>query len=205
MKSESLLGTALALALALLVAAGCDDSSSRPANTKPESRARAGFEGTTSFGFQPEPAPAQGADVRSRADAAFAELMEADPIQAEPGSDGSSAGARDRFETRVGPQAWPSDLPSRWPIPDSGRLIADTRRTQGGRLLLVDLPGAPDRALDAYLEALREAGFEVDRGDLRSAPSALFARRGEDQAVLTFVARETDTRLEILFVSAASG
>lgn len=196
---------ALALALALLAANACDDASTRTTDTMPTSQDRAGFEGTTRFGFRPAPPPAQGADVRSRADAAFAELMEADRAHSEPDRAGTSAGAPDRFDTRVGPQAWPSNLPRSWPIPDSGRLIADTSRAQGGRLLLVDLPGEPDRALDAYSEALLEAGFEVDRGERDSAPRALFARRGEDQAVLTFVAHETDTRLEILFVTDTSG
>lgn len=195
MKLGSLVRTACALAL--LLSTACDDATSRDADVLSGGSGEARYDGSGSFGFRAAAAPDDVADVRSRADEAFAEL---ERLEA-----GADAGTTERFDSRVGPQAWPSDLPSHWPIPDSGQLLADTRHERGERLLLVDLPGSPDRALDAYRDALRGAGFEVENGQVQSARRALFARRGEEQAVLTFAAGETATRLEILFVRPASG
>lgn len=123
-------------------------------------------------------------DVRARADAAFAELE----------------GGRTRFESRIGPQPWPDDLPANWPIPDQGRLLANTAQQGGGRLLLVDLPDAPERALDFYRTALERGGYEVSSREAKKPGHALHARHGRDEAVLTFIPRADATRVEILFL-----
>ncbi len=129
------------------------------------------------------------ASIRETADAAFAELESAPT----------------RSETRVGPQPWPKDLPGRWPFPTEATVVADTRHGAGDRLLLVNLPGSPDRAMAAYQSALRERGYDVDRGQLRPPLRALQAQSPEHQAVLTFIAREKATRVEILFLAKAAG
>ncbi len=138
------------------------------------------------------------AAVRARADAAFAAL---DP------------GRIERSRTRIGPQPWPRDLPAAWPRLDPARVVADSVRPGRGRLLLVDVPGAPEHALESLREALDERGFETRRPERLRAPIALHAWLGDDDVVLTFHDREYDrehdrerhTRLEILFVEPASG
>jgi hypothetical protein len=155
-----------------------------------------------SSGAQPgpddeRPAPGDRAgDVRARADAAFAELAD-------------DAGRREaeRFETRVGPQPWPDDLPAGWPRPDGARVVAETRRG-GDRLLLVDLPGSVERASADHRDALRRAGYTVDAAGRGAAAAALRARRGEDEARLDFfdrTERTGKTRLEILFIGGPRG
>jgi hypothetical protein len=174
---------------ALLLALGlaCDATPSPPAE---------------SSGSQPGPGderPATGGrpgDVRARADAAFAELTD-------------DAGRRDaeRFETRVGLQPWPDDLPAGWPRPDGARVVADARRG-GDRLLLVDLPGSVEQASADYRDALRRAGYAVDAASRDAAAAALRARRGGDEARLDFFDRSErtgKTRLEILFVGGPRG
>jgi hypothetical protein len=126
----------------------------------------------------------------ARADAAFEAL---------------GSGGRTRSESRIGPQPWPDDLPARWPRLDHAQVLSDTRRQEGDRLLLVDLPGTPDHALDRYREALEDVGFDVVRPNTQRPLHALHARRGADEVVLTFFGREHATRIEILFLDAASG
>jgi hypothetical protein len=125
------------------------------------------------------------ARIRARADAAFAAL---------------NSNGRSRFESRIGPQPWPEDLPANWPRPDHAQLLADTRRDGLGRLLLVDLPETPARALDSFREALLQSGFETRRPRSGDTGHALHVRRGELEVTLTFIARERWTRLEILFL-----
>jgi len=127
--------------------------------------------------------------VRDKADAAFAE-------QADPAI---------RHETRVGPQPWPEDLPSRWPVLSQATVVADTLRGEGDRLLLVNLPGSPDEAIDSYQAALVERGYRVDRPSLRRDRRALHAQSAEHEAVLTFVSRDRITRIEILFLARETG
>ena len=117
-----------------------------------------------------------------------------------------SAGQPSRFETRIGPQPWPEDLPSRWPRPTEARVVADTRQQRGDRLLLVDLPDFPGEALDSYRDALRGRGYDVvDAPQTPRASHVLHAIREGDEAVLTFLGRKQGTRLEILFIGQASG
>jgi len=124
-------------------------------------------------------------DIRDRADAAFESL----------------ADGRTRFETRIGPQPWPRDLPENWPTPSGGLVLADTDGREEGRLLLVDLAGSIDQALLSYQTALLASGFEVDREGTVGGGKALRAQRGSTKATLRFFAREDSTRLEILFIA----
>ena len=126
-------------------------------------------------------------DVRNRADAAF------DALQ-------SFGGRKTRFESRIGPQPWPHDLPQNWPRPRGASVLADTNGREEGRLLLADLSDPIDQALDAYQLALRESGFEVVRAGTDGRGSALLASRGGLKASVRFFAREGSTRLEILFI-----
>jgi hypothetical protein len=128
-------------------------------------------------------------DVRARADAAFAEL-------AAPGA---------RFESRIGPQPWPDDLPANWPIPEQGKVLASTAQKEGGRLLLVDLPGTPESAADFYRRELERNGFDLSRSPSNDSRHALVARCGRDEAVLTFLGRTNTTRVEILFLPVVPG
>ncbi len=111
----------------------------------------------------------------------------------------------ERFETRVGPQPWPEDLPSKWPQPPSGRVVADARRAGGERLLLIDVPGPPGETRDAYRRALRIEGYEVGDAPTSESGSGLRARRGRDEAVLRFFDRDERTRIEILFAEHVRG
>jgi hypothetical protein len=144
-------------------------------------------------GFYQTTRPARSSDwadaIRNSADAAFATL------------DGPTT----QSETRVGLQPWPEDLPVKWPILESATVVADTRRSGGERLLLVDVPGAPDQVMDSYQSALRDGGYEVDRPRLRRTRRALHAQSPEHRAVLTFFARKELTRIEILFLTPATG
>jgi hypothetical protein len=127
--------------------------------------------------------------LRDRADAAFA-------AQGAPAI---------RHETRVGPQPWPEDLPSRWPLFAEATVVADTLRGEGDRLLLVNWPGSPAEAIDSYQAALAERGYRVDRPRLRRDRHALHAQSGEHEAVLTFISRDHVTRVEILFLARGTG
>jgi len=132
---------------------------------------------------------AEARDLRARADAAFAELE----------------GGHTRFESRIGPQPWPDDLPTNWPIPAQARLVASTAQQSGGRLLLVDLPGSSDRARELYRDALERGGYDVSNHETKKLKQALLAKHGRDQAVLTFIGRAEATRVEILLLPPAAG
>lgn len=175
MKLESLFITWCCLCLLGLTA--CDGSESV------EARSNAPVEASAATSIRRE-------DIRTRADTAFAEL---------------AAAGRSRFETRIGPQPWPRDLPSNWPQPTGARVVADTAQQAGDRLLLVDLPGTPDEALDSYRNVLRGRGYDVAEPTTRRSTRALHAKRDGDEAVLTFFGRKHDTRLEILFIGGAPG
>jgi hypothetical protein len=174
MKLESLVITGYCLCLVGLTA--CDGSES----VEPRSDAPVEPSGSTSIRRE---------DIRTRADAAFAEL----------------AVGRSRFETRIGPQPWPRDLPSNWPKPTGARVVADTTQQAGDRLLLLDVPGTPDEALDSYRKVLRGLGYDVAQPKTRQSTRALHAKRDGDEAVLTFFGRKHATRLEILFIGGAPG
>jgi len=130
-------------------------------------------------------------DLLKRADAAFDEMNEA---------------GRTKFETRVGLQPWPEDLRGKWPEPRGARVVADSMQRNGNRLLLVDLPDSPNEALERYRDELEASSYDVLRHE-SSPPAghALHAKRGDDEAILSFFGREQVTRLEILFVSRGSG
>jgi len=113
-------------------------------------------------------------------------------------------GTAKRVTSRIGPQPWPGDLPAGFPRPEGARLLADMRR-DGDRLLLVDLPTQVDRAADQLDRALREGGYDVDRAETRRVRHALLARHEAGAAVLSFLARDGQTRLEILFLDRAEG
>ena len=132
--------------------------------------------------------------LRARADAAFAELDR--PSDESP---------RERFETRVGPQPWPDDLPDGWPRPAGARVVARSTRDGGDRLLMVDLPGPPRQSSADHRDALRRAGFVVEGVPDAGAGEALRVRRGDERARLDFFERDAHTRLEILFVGTPRG
>ena len=98
-------------------------------------------------------------------------------------------------------------MPAAWPAAAAGQVLADARR-DGDRLLLVDVPGERDAALERYSEDLRAGGFQVEAGRQGETPS-LRAKAGDKAAELTFYARESGgkpvTRVAILFPGAASG
>lgn len=171
----------LALVSIVIALAACEE----PAERKAALGITPGFEETTR--------PAGSSDwahaIRNSADAAFAAL------------DGPTA----QNQTRVGLQPWPEDLPVKWPILEHAIVVADTRRSGGERLLLVNVPGAPDQVMDSYQSALRKGGYEVDRPRLRRTRHALSAQSAEHRAVLTFFARKKLTRIEILFLTPATG
>ena len=138
--------------------------------------------------------------IRSRADLAFTR----------------STGVPTRFETRIGPQPWPQNLPQGWPEPRRATLVADTtigeRRheqkpteaREDGRLLLIDLPDPLNRALDSYRGTLRRNGFELAPKATGQGSNAFLVKRGTLEARLSFFARKHATRLEILFLSGTS-
>ena len=169
----------LTLSAGLTAFVGCDDSAANretvesvaPSTSAEESVADSSLLGS----------------IRSTADNAFAALSRAD---------GKTA-TRSRSTSRIGPQPWPSDLPTAWPRLERAQVLADTRRN-GDRLLLVDLPGGPDRAAGEFEGALRDQGYRVDPLTTRSG-RALHAESDDHEAVLTFYPREKVTRLEILF------
>ena len=139
-------------------------------------------------------------DLLTRADAAFREMKE---------------GGRTRFESRVGLQPWPEDLPESWPTPRDARVVASSIQRhsiqrhsiqrQGNRLLLVDLPDRPGEALESYRDELEAAGYRILQPRSGRSSHALHAKRGDDEAILTFFGRKHATRLEILFVARGSG
>jgi len=129
----------------------------------------------------------------------------ASPDEARSRATRAPSEVRERYESRIGPQPWPADLPERWPTPQTAMVLADSRRGDEGRLLLVDLPGDPDRALTRFQEALHRGGFETQRPRDPQLRHALHAHRGEQQAVLTFFARNDATRLEIFFIRSTPG
>lgn len=168
------------LFLSIVIAiAGCDQASNEAA--MPSNTARLSRPNMSSG----EPM----SSVRDKADAAFAALE----------------GPAIRHETRIGPQPWPEDLPSRWPMLAQATVVADTLRGEGDRLLLVNLPGSPDEAIASYQAALVERGYRVDRPRLRRDRRALHAQSAEHEAVLTFVSRDRITRVEILFLAHGTG
>jgi hypothetical protein len=144
----------------------------------------------TGQGERPHRSMAGLAAVRTRADAAFAEMEGA---------------RRSRFESRIGLQPWPEDLPRSWPTPNQARVVAIAMQPQGNRLLLVDLPGSPRETLESYRDLLRARGYHVVRPASHESTQTLHATLGDDEAVLTFFRRKQATRLEILFVGLGSG
>jgi hypothetical protein len=134
-------------------------------------------------------------DLLTRADVAFREMKE---------------GGRTRFESRVGLQPWPEDLPESWPTPRDARVVASSIQRhsiqrQGNRLLLVDLPDRPGEALESYRDELEAGGYRILQPRSGRSNHALHAKRGDDEAILTFSGRKHATRLEILFVARGSG
>jgi hypothetical protein len=129
--------------------------------------------------------------IQARADAAFAAL----------GSLDDTDGRKTRFESRIGLQPWPRDLPESWPKPLGASVVADTTGRNKGRLLLIDLSDSIEIALDSYRGVLRDSGFEVVRAGAVGRGRALRASRGRTEASLRFFAREDATRLEILFIA----
>ncbi len=179
----------LACAIAVCLIA-CDGNERTAENGRAQDAAHA----TSHLPASPDPrrsADADLASIRDRADAAFAAL--------EP--------SRSQGKSRVGPRPWPDDLPVAWPAAAAGQVLADTRR-DGDRLLLVDVPGERDAALERYAEDLRAGGFHVEAGRHGGTPS-LRAQAGDAEAELTFYARESGgkpvTRVEILFPGRAAG
>ena len=179
----------------------CDDSPSRDVVATESTAEQEDSDEVAPFGFRASQTPREAerelAPLRARADAAFDDLLRAD----EPDHSGTP-GAKQRYDNRIGPQPWPMDLPDRWPIPDQGQLLAVTRAGDAERLLLVDLPGRPELAFASYRDVLRERGFEVEIPTRlpERAQHALYARRGEEHAMLRFFARADATRLEILLL-----
>jgi hypothetical protein len=186
MKLRSLLFVGFAVcSTALLPSCDGTESVETAASTKASSAARG-----TGTPERPKHSVKGLAAVRARADDAFAEMKGA---------------RRSRFESRIGLQPWPEDLPRNWPTPSRARVVGLAMQPQGNRLLLVDLPGSPRAALESYRDLLRAGGYRVVRPTTRKSTLALHARLDEDEAVLRFFERNQATRLEILFVSHGSG
>ncbi len=185
MKLRSLLIVGFAVCIALLPSCDATESAETAASTKASNSARG-----TGLARRPKHSKTGLAAVRARADAAFAEMKGA---------------RRSRFESRIGLQPWPKDLPRNWPTPSRARVVAVAMQPQGNRLLLVDLPGSPRAALKSYRDLLRAGGYHVVRPARRESTHALHARLDDDEAVLTFFERKQATRLEILFVGHGSG
>lgn len=112
---------------------------------------------------------------------------------------------RTRFESRIGLQPWPDDLPAGWPKPEWARVVATTTQQHGNRLVLVDIPGSPAQALAAYRDDLEAVGYRVVRPRSREGAHALDARLDGMEVVLRFFARDRRTRLEILFIDRRTG
>jgi hypothetical protein len=129
--------------------------------------------------------------IRERADARFDEARGA---RRQPPS-----------RTRVGPQPWPDDLPGDWPVLDGAQLLADSVQAAGDRLLLVDWPVQPARAVARLREALEARGYRIAEPRVRSARHALHARGAAGEIVLTVFARDDASRLEILFLASTAG
>jgi len=191
MKLESLLFVGIAVCVAWLPSCDGTDSAEAAASTKATTAARG-----TALAEHPKRSMTGLAAVRARADAAFAEMAEMAEMK---------GARRSRFESRIGLQPWPEDLPRNWPTPSRARVVGVAIQPQGNRLLLVDLPGSPRAALESYRDLLRAGGYHVVRPDRRKSTHALHARLDDDEAVLTFFERSQATRLEILFVGHGSG
>ena len=112
---------------------------------------------------------------------------------------------RTRFESRIGPQPWPDDLPDHWPTPKRALVVAATTQQSGHRLLLVNLPGPLAEARATYRSELEASGYQIDPPRSKQSARVLHARRGETEAILTFFDREHAIRLEILFVATSRG
>lgn len=176
----------LAFAFFVLGLAGCEDSAVQSAATKELAPTEVNPDRPTARVEASERLEG----IRNRADDAFAAMDQ-----------GFAAS-----ETRAGLQPWPVDLPGEWPRLAQATVVADTKQAAGNRLLLVNLPGPPDRALQAYRAALRANGYSVDQPTTSPRrANALHAAKAGHQAVLTFFGRDTVTRVEILFLSVAAG
>jgi hypothetical protein len=172
--------------MGIVIAAGLwlarDGLGSIEARSARDSRGSGNFASTSSADRRLE-------NVRARADAAFAEATR----------------TPERFESRVGPQPWPDDLPSNWPKPTSSRVVANAKRAEGDRLVLIDLPLSPAEAVDAYRSQLQSQGYAVTEVPNAEAVHSLRAKSGQDEAVLRFFRRDRATRIEILFIARARG
>jgi len=188
MKLQSLLFVGFAVCVTWLPSCDGTESAETAASTKAITATRG-----SGLGEHPKHSLTGLAAVRARADAAFAEMAE------------MKGARRSRFESRIGLQPWPEDLPRNWPTPNRARVVAVAIQPQGNRLLLVDLPGSPRAALESYRDLLRAGGYHVVRPARRESTHALHARLDDDEAVLTFFERKKATRLEILFVGHGSG
>jgi hypothetical protein len=135
---------------------------------------------------------------RDQPDASTATLLPEIRTRAEHAFNQSKA-AGSRFQTRIGPQPWPGDLPKRWPRPTRAVVVAYSRSQNAERLLLVDLPGSPAREFAAYVEALLETGFEIDTTGGDGVHGSLRVVADGVDASLRFLAHARHTRLEILF------
>ena len=113
--------------------------------------------------------------------------------------------ARTYGRTRIGPQPWPDDLPPDWPALEPARVLADTWRDPGDRLLLVDWPERPAHAVDSLRHALEARGYRVVEPRTRGPRHALHALSDDAEVVLTFFARDASSRVEILFLAPATG
>lgn len=185
MKLRSLLFAGCAACAAALTS--CDGTETLDAKATTHDSVEARGDGQLERSYR---SGALGVGVRTRADAAFAEM---------------AGGGRTRFESRIGLQPWPEELPTNWPTPSQASVVAVAKQEQGDLLVLVDLPGSLDQALESYRGELRARGYHVVRSASHPSPHALHAKRGEDEAVLTFFGRKRATRLEILFVGHTSG
>lgn len=185
----------LGFALVAIALCACDDVIERTGDLRLGDRANANADASPEASARAAltDGPARSTEwaksIHDSAEAAFAAL-DGPPI---------------RSESRIGPQPWPGDLPARWPMLGEATVVADTKRREGDRLLLVNVPFSPERAMDAYQSALRERGYEVQRPQSGTGPRALHAQSPDHEAVLTFFPREKVTRIEILFLARATG
>jgi len=163
----------IVLALFFVFLVGCDsrDSERAAAGTRPRGQGTVRLESASLR------------DIRARADEAFAR----------------SKSRSSRFQTRIGPQPWPRDLPRHWPQPTRAVVVADSRRHDAERLLLVDLPGSHASEFKAYVDALVQNGFEIDAIGRDGIHGSLRVIGHEAEANLLFFTHANHTRLEILF------
>ena len=180
MKALSVLTLMSSLLLWAWLALGGSTSPGEPLHRAPYARVAAG-----------SPADARLDAIRERADARFDEARDAKHLPP--------------TRTRVGPQPWPDDLPGDWPVLDGAQLLADSVQAAGDRLLLVDWPEQPARAVARLRAALEARGYRVAEPRMRSTRHALHARGGAGEIVLTVFARDDASRLEILFLASTPG